>query len=46
MSILLRLFSDRKTIADNSILTLVSSQYKYDMFEDGIKYLKDADLKS
>ena len=38
-------FPIEKTIADNSILTLVSSQYKYDMFEDGIKYLKDADLK-
>lgn len=34
-----------KIIDDNSILTLVSSKYKYEMLEDGIKYLKDADLK-
>lgn len=37
-------FPLEKIIADNCILTLVSSQYKYDMYEDGIRYLKDADL--
>lgn len=31
-------------IEDNSILTLVSSQYKNAMYKDGIRYLKDADL--
>ena len=29
-------------IPDNSILTLVSSQYKYRMFDLGVRYLKDA----
>ena len=33
-----------ETIEDNSILTLVSSQHKNDMFKSGIKYLKDADF--
>ncbi len=37
-------FPLERIIDDNSILNLVSSQYKYDMYEDGIRYLKDADL--
>ena len=37
-------FPLEKIINNNSILTLVSSKYKYDMLNDGIRYLKDADL--
>ncbi len=29
---------------DNSILTLVGSRYKKDMYNDGIRYLKDCDM--
>ncbi|MBQ6654759.1 MAG: DUF2779 domain-containing protein [Erysipelotrichaceae bacterium] len=36
-------FPDEVITEDNSILTLVSSQYKRDMWADGIRYLKDAD---
>ncbi|HCY07195.1 MAG: DUF2779 domain-containing protein [Erysipelotrichaceae bacterium] len=36
-------FNEEK-IEDNSILTLVSSQYKHHMYKDGIRYLKDVDL--
>ncbi len=38
-------FPLERIIDDNSILTLVSSQHKYAMYQDGIKYLKDADLE-
>lgn len=38
-------FPMEKVIEDNSILTLVSSQYKYEMYDDGIRYLKDADFQ-
>ncbi|MGI6608115.1 MAG: DUF2779 domain-containing protein [Erysipelotrichaceae bacterium] len=38
-------FPMEKILDNNSILTLVSSQYKYEMYEDGIRYLKDADLE-
>ncbi len=37
-------FKDEEEMEDNSILTLVSSQHKHDMYKDGIKYLKDVDL--
>lgn len=37
-------FKNEINIEDNSILSLVSSQYKNQMFEEGIKYLKDVDL--
>lgn len=37
-------FDDEVNIEDDSILTLVSSQYKNSMFEEGIKYLKDVDV--
>ncbi|MCR5066665.1 MAG: DUF2779 domain-containing protein [Erysipelotrichaceae bacterium] len=36
-------FPEENVTQDNSILTLVSSQYKRDMFADGIRTLKDAD---
>ncbi|MEF9892485.1 DUF2779 domain-containing protein [Anaerorhabdus sp.] len=35
-------FPDEAQIPNDSILTLVSSQYKYEMFEDGVDSLKDA----
>ena len=38
-------FPDEVIREDNSILTLVSSQYKRQMFADGIRCLKDADEK-
>lgn len=37
-------FPDEKEIEPDSILTLVSSQYKYQMNQEGIQLLKDADL--
>ena len=37
-------FLNNKDIEDDSILNLVSSQYKYQMYNEGIKYLKDVDL--
>lgn len=37
-------FSEEESLEDDSILTLVSSQYKNKMFEDGIRLLKDAPL--
>ncbi|MCI5773337.1 MAG: DUF2779 domain-containing protein [Erysipelotrichaceae bacterium] len=37
-------FQDELAIEDNSILTLVTSQYKYQMLASGIKYLKDANI--
>ena len=37
-------FLNDKEIEDDSILHLVSSRYKYDMFEEGISKLKDVDL--
>ena len=39
-------FAYEKDIADNSILTLVGSEYKYKMFEAGITNLADADLEN
>lgn len=38
-------FPNEKQEADDSILTLVSSQYKYDMAKEGIVSLKDADIE-
>ena len=37
-------FKEEKEIEANSILTLVTSQYKYKMYESGIRYLKDANI--
>ncbi len=37
-------FDEESQIEDNSILTLVTSQYKYQMYESGIRYLKDANI--
>ena len=37
-------FLNNQDIEDDSILNLVSSQYKYQMYNEGIKYLKDVDL--
>ena len=37
-------FKEEKDLPDDSILSLVSSQYKDDMYKDGIIQLKDADL--
>ena len=37
-------FKEELDMPDDSILTLVSSQYKDQMCKSGIKYLKDADL--
>lgn len=37
-------FEDESSIEDDSILTLVSSRYKNDMYKEGIRLLKDADL--
>ena len=39
-------FKDERSLDDDSILTLVSSQYKNKMYEDGIVKLKDVDLDS
>ncbi|MBR5048781.1 MAG: DUF2779 domain-containing protein [Erysipelotrichaceae bacterium] len=36
-------FPQESSYEDNSILTLVSSQYKRQMYYDGIRYLRDAD---
>ncbi|MDO5440168.1 MAG: DUF2779 domain-containing protein [Erysipelotrichaceae bacterium] len=36
-------FKEEENLEDNSILTLVSSQYKTKMYEENIKYLKDVD---
>ncbi|NLC96413.1 MAG: DUF2779 domain-containing protein [Erysipelotrichaceae bacterium] len=38
-------FVEELDMEDNSILTLVSSQYKNEMYQEGIKYLKDVDLE-
>ena len=38
-------FDGEVDLEDDSILTLVSSQYKTKMFEDGIKHLKDVDTE-
>ena len=38
-------FENEETIDNDSILTLVSSKYKNDMYEQGIKYLKDVDVE-
>lgn len=35
---------EEEKIPDDSILTLVCSQYKNEMYDEGITYLKDADL--
>lgn len=37
-------FKEESLIEDDSILTLVSSRYKNDMYKEGIRLLKDADL--
>lgn len=37
-------FPEESDLPDNSILNLVSSQYKYEMFNSGIRYLSDIDL--
>ena len=37
-------FPEVNNIEDNSILTLVSSRYKQQMYESGILKLKDADI--
>ena len=37
-------FKEEVDLQDNSILTLVSSQYKTKMYEEGIKTLKEVDL--
>ena len=37
-------FFEEESAASDSILTLVSSQYKNDMYEEGIRYLKDIDV--
>ena len=37
-------FPNEEEIEDDSILTLVSSQHKNDMLDDGIRYLKDVDI--
>ena len=37
-------FPEEHDLPDNSILNLVSSQHKYEMFNSGIKYLSDIDL--
>ena len=37
-------FPEESQLPDNSILNLVSSQHKYEMFNSGIKYLSDIDL--
>lgn len=37
-------FEEESSIEDDSILTLVSSRYKNDMYKEGIRLLKDADL--
>ncbi len=37
-------FKEEKDLPDDSILTLVSSQYKEKMYNEGIKYLKDANV--
>lgn len=39
-----RCFPEEKDMPDNSILTLVGSQYKYDMYRNGIRYLADVNL--
>ena len=38
-------FPNEKQEEDDSILTLVSSQHKYDMAKEGLRRLKDADLE-
>lgn len=38
-------FPEEKEIEDDSILTLVSSQYKTQMYDEGIKSLKDVDIE-
>ena len=37
-------FGKEKEYEDNSIITLVTSAHKYEMFNRGIKYLRDADI--
>ncbi len=37
-------FPNEDRLPDNSILTLVSSGHKYEMFNEGILFLKDADI--
>ncbi len=37
-------FSEEEVNAADSILTLVSSQYKNEMYDEGIRYLKDIDV--
>ncbi|MDO4377605.1 MAG: DUF2779 domain-containing protein [Erysipelotrichia bacterium] len=37
-------FPDKVIKEDNSILTLVSGRYKEKMYDNGIRYLKDADI--
>lgn len=38
-------FSEEENLEDDSILTLVSSQYKNKMYQDGIRLLKDAPIE-
>lgn len=38
-------FPNESKLENDSILTLASSQYKNDMYEDGIRYLKDVDIQ-
>ena len=38
-------FPDEEKLFDDSILSLVSSQYKNDMYDEGIVHLKDADVE-
>lgn len=38
-------FPEESLVEDNSILTLFSSQHRYEMHEEGIRYLKDVDLE-
>lgn len=38
-------YKDEEDMEDDSILTLVSSQYKNEMYEEGITKLKDVDLE-
>ena len=38
-------FPDEKLMEDNSILHLTNSQYKYTMYQEGVKYLSQVDLE-
>ena len=37
-------FPEDRLVPDDSVLNLVNSQYKYQMYDDGIKYLSQVDL--